>query len=60
MLAVRWALLLTLFASMVLFGLFATTGDVRYKRWGLIMLMWTLIAAFGFFGVLIVERMGWA
>jgi hypothetical protein len=54
----RWAILLALLASMVLFGIFATSGDARYKRWGLITLMWTLIAAFGFFGVLIVERLG--
>jgi hypothetical protein len=58
MLVFRWILLLSLLASIVLFGLFATTSDARYKRWGLITLMWTLIAAFGFFGVLIVERVG--
>jgi hypothetical protein len=58
MLVFRWAILLLLLASAVLFGLFATTGQARYKRWGLITLMWTLIAAFGFFGVLIVDRLG--
>ncbi len=58
MLIFRWILLLSLMASIVLFGMFATTSDPRYKRWGLIMLMWTLIAGFGFFGVLIVERLG--
>ena len=37
------------------------TGEVvsnlsGYKRWGLLILKWTLLAAFGFFAVLIVER----
>jgi hypothetical protein len=58
MLALRWVVLLALLASIVLFGIFATTGDRRYRRWGLITLMWTLIAGFGFFAVLIVERLG--
>lgn len=58
MLVFRWILLLSLLASIILFGLFVTTSDRRYKRWGLITLMWTLIAAFAFFGVLIVERVG--
>jgi hypothetical protein len=58
MLALRWAVLLALLASIVLFGIFATTGDARYKRWGLITLMWTLIGGFIFFGVLIVDRLG--
>jgi hypothetical protein len=58
MLALRWLVLLALLTSIVLFGVFATTGDARYKRWGLITLMWTLIGGFIFFGVLIVDRMG--
>ncbi len=32
------------------------TGQDRYKRWGLKILKWTLIAAFGFFAVLVLER----
>jgi hypothetical protein len=41
----------------VCFALYATTGAVRYKRWGLVTLKWTVLAGLGFFGVLIVERM---
>ena len=52
----RWAILILLVASGVLFALFAVTGQPSYKRWGLLILKWTLWAAFGFFAVLIVER----
>ncbi len=50
------AVLLLLVISAVLFALYAATGQARYKSWGLKTLMCTLIAAFGFFAVLIVER----
>ncbi len=47
-------LLLTCVASFVLF---AVTSQTRYKRFGLKVLMGTLLAAFAFFAVLIVERL---
>ena len=50
------AVLLLLVISAVLFALYAATGQARYKSWGLKTLMCTLIAAVGFFAVLIVER----
>ena len=34
----------------------AHTGQARFKRYGLMILKWTLIAGFGFFAVLILER----
>ena len=34
-------------------GAYAATGQARYKRIGLVVLKWTLIAAFGFFAVLV-------
>ena len=49
--------MLLLIASGVLFAFYAGTGEVKYRRFGLITLKWTLIAAFGFFGVLILERL---
>jgi hypothetical protein len=52
----RGAILVLLVAAAVFFALFAATGQPRYKRWGLVILKWTLIAAFGFFAVLIVDR----
>ena len=54
---VRALVLLLLMASLALFLLFAVTGHVRYKTWGLIVLKWTLLAGFGFFAVLIAQRL---
>ncbi len=56
MLLFRWAIFLLLLAAGVSFAFYAATGQAHYKRWGLVILKWTLIAAFGFFGVLILER----
>jgi hypothetical protein len=53
----RWAMLLLLLTSGVLFAFYAGTGEARFRRYGLLILKWTLIAAFVFFGVLIVERL---
>ena len=58
MLLFRWAILLFLLAAIVSFMFYAGTGQARFKRYGLVILKWTLIAAFGFFGVLILERVG--
>jgi hypothetical protein len=56
MLLFRWTVLLMLLVALVCFGFYAGTGDARYKRFGWITLKWVLIAAFGFFAVLIMER----
>ncbi len=56
MLLFRWLILFLLIAALVSFAFFAGTGQVRFKVWGLLILKWTLIAAFGFFAVLILER----
>ena len=58
MLLFRWLILLLLLGSCVSFAFFAATGDPRFKRYGLLTLKWTLIAAFGFFAVLVLERIG--
>ena len=52
----RWLLMLMLLAAGVSFAFYVGTGQPRYKRFGLVALKWTLLAAFGFFGVLILER----
>lgn len=56
MLLFRGLILLFLLAAVVSFMFYAGTGQARFKRFGLIILKWTLIAAFGFFAVLILER----
>jgi len=57
MLLFRWTLLMLLLAAVASFVFWIGTGEERYKRWGLKILKWALIAAFGFFGVLILERL---
>ncbi|WP_332815833.1 hypothetical protein [Ramlibacter sp.] len=57
MLVFRWALLLLLLGAGVCFAFYAATGQPRYRRWGLVTLKWTLLAAFGFFAVLVAERL---
>ncbi len=57
MLLVRGIILLLLLAAIVLFMFYAATGQARFRRLGLVILKWTLIAAFGFFAVLILERL---
>ncbi len=56
MLLFRWAIMLLLLTAGVLFAFYAGTGQVKFKRAGLVVLKWTVIAALGFFGVLILER----
>ena len=56
MLIFRWLLILLMLAAGACFALFAITGQARFKRYGLVILKWTLVSAFGFFAVLTVER----
>jgi hypothetical protein len=46
-----------LVASALCFVLYAGTGQARWRHAGVVILKWTLIAAFGFFAVLIAERL---
>lgn len=56
MVVIRGIILLALLASLVSFILYAATSQVRFRQYGLTILKWTLIAAFGFFAVLIADR----
>ena len=56
MLLFRWLILLSLLAAAVSFAFYVATGQPRFKRFGWLTLKWTLIAAGGFFAVLIMER----
>ena len=57
MLLFRWAIFLLLIAAGVSFAFYVGTGQARFKRFGLLVLKWTILAALGFFGVLILERL---
>jgi hypothetical protein len=56
MAVVRTLVLLLLVASAVLFALYAGTGNARYKRLGIVIFKWTMVAALGFFLALTVDR----
>jgi hypothetical protein len=56
MLFLRGLVLLMLGASLVCFAVYATTGNLQYRRLGVRILKWTLAAGFVFFAVLILER----
>lgn len=56
MLLFRWLILFLLLVAGVCFAFYATTGQPRFKRLGWAVLKWTILAALGFFAVLIAER----
>lgn len=56
MLLFRWLILLLLLVSGVCFAYYAATGQPRFRLIGWVVLKWTLLAALGFFAVLIAER----
>ena len=57
MLLFRFAIFFLLLAAGVSFALYIATGKPHYQRWGLVILKWTVIAALGFFAVLVLERL---
>jgi hypothetical protein len=57
MLLFRWVILLYLLAAGVSFAFYAGTGQARFKRFGLVVLKWTLLAGLGFFLVLFLEQL---
>lgn len=52
----RALVFLLLVASLLCFAMYVGTGQLRWRTIGLRILKWTLIAAMGFFAVLILER----
>ena len=46
---------LLMIAAIVCFGMSLVTRDLRWRRRGVVILKWTLIAAAAFFGVLVVS-----
>lgn len=56
MLLFRWIISLLLLGGALCFVFYLGTGRVAYKRWGLLVLKWTVIAALAFFAVVIFGR----
>lgn len=52
----RFTIFFLLLAAGVCFAFYFGTGQPRFRQWGLVILKWTILAALGFFGVLILER----
>jgi hypothetical protein len=57
MLFARWIILLLLVAGLVCFAMYVGTGQQRFRRIGILLIKWTVIAGLGFFAVLILERL---
>lgn len=53
----RWVILFLLVLAAACFVAYMLTGRVGYRRWGLVIFKWTVIAGLGFFGVLAVQRL---
>jgi hypothetical protein len=57
MLLFRWTLMMLLIAAGVCFAFYLGTGKPQFRQWGLVILKWTVLAALGFFAVLVLERL---
>lgn len=56
MLIFRLVFGLFLVASLLCFAMYVGTGQVMWRKRGMVVLKWTLVAALGFFAVLVLER----
>ncbi len=57
MLVFRAGVLLLLFLGGACFAVYAVTGSLQYRRVGVRLVKWTVVAGLVFFAVLIVERL---
>jgi len=57
MLIFRWLILLLLVAGALSLAMYVGTGEARWRNLGIRIIKWTVIAALGFFAVLVLERM---
>ena len=60
MLVFRLVFGLLLLAALLCFAMSIGTGQALWRRRGILVLKWALLAALGFFGVLILERLAMA
>ena len=57
MLFFRFTMVLLLLAVVACLVFYVATGEVRFRTWGLKIMKWAVLAALGFFGVLVLERL---
>ncbi|MDO9159194.1 MAG: hypothetical protein Q7U45_07060 [Burkholderiaceae bacterium] len=57
MLIFRFTMVLLLLAVIASFVFYVATGQARYRTLGLKLIKWAVLAAAGFFGVLMLERL---
>lgn len=57
MLIFRWIVLLLLVAGVLCLAMYIGTNQLVWRRRGLVIIKWTVLAALGFFAVLILERL---
>ena len=57
MLIFRWIVLLLLVGGLLCFAMYIGTGQMRWRLLGIRIVKWTVVAALGFFAVLILERL---
>ncbi|MEN9844245.1 MAG: hypothetical protein RLZZ612_2074 [Pseudomonadota bacterium] len=57
MLVFRAVMILMVVLIVVSMMFYAATGEVKYRRFGLLAMKWLVLAALGFFSVLLLERL---
>ena len=57
MLIFRWIFLLLLGAGAVCLAMYVGTGQQRFRTIGILIVKWPVVAALGFYAVLIIERL---
>ena len=57
MLIFRWTMMLLMLGVVASMVFYVATGEVKYRNLGLKIVKWAVLAAAGFFGVLILERL---
>jgi hypothetical protein len=57
MLFFRFTMVLLLLAVVACLVFYVATGDVRYRTLGIKIMKWAVLAALGFFAVLVLERL---
>ena len=56
MLFLRAVVLLLLVTGVACFAVYAVTGSLQYRRVGIRLVKWTIVAGLVFFGVLFIDR----